>query len=76
MGEIRTINDHQHIRTRGDDSVGGLPNAPQDQRQAGRDCTDPDDGEFVDRKRTDDARGRHRTPAHAGERERVTRSRA
>ena len=56
---------------RGDDGVGGLQNALQDQRQASRNSADADDREFVDRKRTDDALGCHRPPTHAGERERI-----
>ena len=51
--------------------VGGFADAPQDHRQARRYGAEADDREFVDRKWTDDALGRHGAPADTGERQRA-----
>jgi hypothetical protein len=50
MGKIRAVNDHHHIRPRGNCRTPGLPDPFDDHGQPRRDRRDADNGEFIDPK--------------------------
>ncbi len=66
MGEIRTVDDDERIRPRGDDCKRGFTDAAKNLRQPLRDGGQPDDRKLVDWKRTGDSGSRHGMPADAG----------
>jgi hypothetical protein len=75
VGEIRAIDDHQHVRPHGDGVRRRLANTPQDPRQRPHD-PESDNGVFVGRERAPQPLRRHVGPAHALERGAATGLRA
>src|SRR5262245_32428596 len=66
MGEFRACDDDQDIRFRRDDSVGSVPDAPQDFWKPCRDRRKADDGEVPERKQARNAFGSHVRTADTG----------
>src|SRR6185437_2578017 len=65
--EIGTVDDHQHVRPRGDHRVGGLADALDDGRQPRRDRGKADEREVTERIEAGEALRRHLRAADTGD---------
>src|SRR6185437_5974753 len=66
VSEVGTVDDDEGIRSRRDDSVRGLTDAAQDQRQAPRNRREANDRDVIDRERAGDSGRRHGPAADTG----------